>query len=195
MSLPEFKTHKEKAEGEEGLARGAHEELLRWGDGISSGLPLWATRKHKADHKESTTPEHKGAAGSEHKESRRAEAVQRPQGKHKGEVASTKGPRGWPKLAPCPAFLCFLVLSGAFSCFLVVSCGLLVSAPLVLRGCAPALCFSPGQPCAFFVTHRGGPELMPSPHLRNSSTLPTSRQRLTSSRFRGLLSSSSSSAA
>ena len=40
----------------------------------------------RANHKESATLEHKGAAGSEHKESRKAGAVQRAEGKHEGEA-------------------------------------------------------------------------------------------------------------
>ena len=142
------------------------------------------------DHKKSTTPEHKGAAGSEHKESRRAEAGQRPQGKHKGEVAggltragripiSSTAHREKPLLAqhqsaqreakarplPRPAFLCFLVLS----------CGLLWSLG-ACSPCAPGLCsgvvLSSWSALCFFVAHRGSPELMPSPHLRETQ-IPT----------------------
>ena len=124
---------------------------------VAVGHKKWGTLTTRKAQRRSTR-------GPRVQSTRRAEGRRqaRPQGKHKGEVAggltragripiSSTAHREKPLLAqhqsaqreakarplPRPAFLCFLVLSGAFLWSLVVSWGLLpLCSGVVLRRCA-----------------------------------------------------------
>ena len=155
---------------------------------VAVGHKKWGTLTTRKAQRRSTR-------GPRVQSTRRAEGRRqaRPQGKHKGEVAggltragripiSSTAHREKPLLAqhqsaqreakarPCPA-----LLSCAFWCFLVLSCGLLWSLG-ACSPCAPGLCsgvvLSSWSALCFFVTHRDSPELMPSPFPKHSPRPP-----------------------
>ena len=145
-----------------------HMAQIRWGDGISSGLPLCGNTKltgRKAQRR-STTPEHKGSRPQETtRDHTKAQEGTRKQGGAGGEPWPPSGrfgavllgclavccrANGDPPRAsqpPCHLALVLSLWSGLPPPF-CSPCALNPRPP-----CAPVLCFPCGQCAPFFVTH------------------------------------------